>query len=106
MRKKIKKKGGFALCLHGQRAGALVIFPEIFIWHKKPNKNLFWLHCSEIAQKIKGASQRLLEHQIQRLPELMIKAKRLSSQVSLIGHNDIVEMLHGPIYIQTEKKEP
>jgi len=34
----------------------------------------------------------------------MIKAKRLSSQVSLIGHNDIVEMLHGPIYIQTKKK--
>jgi len=41
---------------------------------------------------------------IQRLPELMIKAKLLSSQVSLIGHNDIVEMLHRPIYIQTEKK--
>jgi hypothetical protein len=47
---KNEKKGGFALCLHGQRAGALVIFLEIFIWHKKLNKNLFWLHCSEIAQ--------------------------------------------------------
>jgi hypothetical protein len=35
----------------------------------------------------------------------MIKAKRLSSQVSLIGHNDIVEMLHGPIYIQKKKKK-
>ncbi len=34
----------------------------------------------------------------------MIKAKKLSNQVSLIGHNDIVEMLHGPIYIQIEKK--
>jgi hypothetical protein len=34
----------------------------------------------------------------------MIKAKRLSNQVSLIGHNDIMEMLHGPIYIQAKKK--
>jgi hypothetical protein len=33
----------------------------------------------------------------------MIKEIKLFNQVSLIGHNDIVEMLHGPIYIQTEK---
>ncbi len=25
----MKKKGGFALCLHGQRAGALVIFGDM-----------------------------------------------------------------------------
>jgi hypothetical protein len=25
---------------------------------------------------------------------------------TLIDHNDIVEMLHGPIYIETEKEEP
>ena len=36
----------------------------------------------------------------------MIRVRILSSQVSLIGHNDIVEMLHGPIYRQTERKEP
>jgi hypothetical protein len=34
----------------------------------------------------------------------MIKAKRLSNQVSLIGHNDIVEMLQGPIYINKIKR--
>ncbi len=22
------------------------------VWHKKPNKNLFWMYCSEIAQKV------------------------------------------------------
>ena len=57
-------------------------------------------------KQIKEAIRRLLEHQIQRLPMLMIKAGILSSQVSLIDHNDIVEMLRGPIYIQTERKEP
>jgi hypothetical protein len=36
----------------------------------------------------------------------MIEARTLSSQVPLIDHNDIVEMLHGPIYIGTERKEP
>jgi hypothetical protein len=35
----------------------------------------------------------------------MLKAKRLSNQVSLIGHNDIVEMLHRPIYLQIEKND-
>jgi hypothetical protein len=35
----------------------------------------------------------------------MMKAKKLSNQVSLIGHNDIVEMLHGPIYIYKKKKK-
>jgi hypothetical protein len=47
---KNEKKGGFALCLHGQRDGALVIFPKIFIWHKKLNNLFFWLHCNEIVQ--------------------------------------------------------
>jgi len=36
----------------------------------------------------------------------MIEARTLSSQVPLIDHNDIVEMLHGPIYIGTEKESP
>jgi hypothetical protein len=47
---KNEKKRGFAHYLHGQRASALVIFPEIFIWHTNLNKNLFWLHCNEIVQ--------------------------------------------------------
>ena len=56
------------------------------------------------AQFIRVASQRLLERRIQKLPELMIKAGRLSVQVSLVNHNDIIEMLRKPIYIQTERK--
>jgi len=36
----------------------------------------------------------------------MIEARTLSGQVPLIDHNDIVEMLHGPIYIEREKEEP
>lgn len=34
----------------------------------------------------------------------MIEARKLSSQVPLIDHNDIVEMLHGPIYIERERE--
>jgi hypothetical protein len=36
----------------------------------------------------------------------MIEARTLSGQVPLIDHNDIVEILNGPIYIETEKEEP
>jgi len=36
----------------------------------------------------------------------MIEARTLSGQVPLIDHNDIVEMQHGPIYIEIEKEEP
>jgi hypothetical protein len=32
----------------------------------------------------------------------MIEARTLSGQVPLIDHNDIVEMLHGPIYIENK----
>ena len=55
---------------------------------------------------IKEAIERLLKHQKLRLPELMIEARKLSGQVPLIDHNDIVEMLHGPIYIGTETESP
>lgn len=55
---------------------------------------------------IKGAIERWLKHQKRRLPKLMIEARTLSSQVPLIDHNDIVEMLHGPIYIKTETESP
>ena len=58
----------------------------------------------EMAKFMLVASQRLLEHRIQKLPELMVKARRLSIQVSLVNHNDIIEMLRKPIYIQTERK--
>jgi hypothetical protein len=53
MCKKMKKKGGFALCLHGQRAGTLVIFPEIFIWHKKPNKIFFGCTVVKLLNKLR-----------------------------------------------------
>jgi hypothetical protein len=36
----------------------------------------------------------------------MREARTLSSQVPLIDHNDIVEMLRGPIYIRKEKESP
>jgi hypothetical protein len=36
----------------------------------------------------------------------MIEAITLSDQVPLIDHNDIVEMLRGPIYIGKEREEP
>ena len=55
---------------------------------------------------IKEAIERLLKHQKLRLPELMIEARKLSGQVPLIDHNDIVEMLHGPIYKGKEKDSP
>ena len=55
---------------------------------------------------IKGAIERWLKHQKRGLPELMIEARKLSGQVPLIDHNDIVEMLHGPIYIKTETESP
>lgn len=55
---------------------------------------------------IKGAIERWLKHQKRGLPELMIEARTLSGQVPLIDHNDIVEMLHGPIYIGTERESP
>ena len=35
-----------------------------------------------------------------------IEARRPSGQVPLIDHDDIVEMLHGPIYIRTGRKSP
>jgi hypothetical protein len=36
----------------------------------------------------------------------MIEARTLFGQVPLIDHNDIVEMQHEPIYIESEKEEP
>jgi hypothetical protein len=57
---------------------------------------------NKLREPIKGLLQ------LQRLLELMIKAKRLFSQISLINHNNIMKMLHEPIYIYiyTKTKEP
>lgn len=53
--------------------------------------------CITLHIFVKGIILRLLEHQILRLPMLMVKARIFSNQVSLIDHSCIVEMLLRPI---------
>jgi hypothetical protein len=57
---------------------------------------------NKLREPMKGLLQ--LQRLLQRLLELMIKAKILSSQMSLIDHNHIMKMLHEPIYIYKKKR--